>query len=192
MSQATTLLREYQGQELPFPGIYDIDKSHTTVEFVGRHLMITKVRGRFEEFSGTIEIGEDPADSRAEVTIDTSSVSTGDQRRDGHLTGPDFLDVEHHPTMTYKSTGLEPGKGGNWKLIGDLTVRGVTRPVTLDVEFDGATTSPWGDERIAFTASADVDREDWGLTWNQTLEAGGVLVGKKVRIELNVQAIRRQ
>ncbi len=178
------------GFDAPAPGTYAIDPSHSTVEFVGRHLMITKVRGRFNQFSGHIDIGERPEDSSVEVSIDTASLDTGDARRDGHLRGEDFFDVERYPTITFRSTGVEAGPDGA-KVSGDLTVRDVTRPVVLDVDFDGAQTAPWGEERVAFSAVADLDREDWGLTWNQTLESGGVLVGKKVRIELNVQAARR-
>ena len=187
----TTVLRQVNGVELPQPGTYAIDRSHSTVEFVGRHLMITKVRGRFAEFDGQIHIADVPEESSTEVTIQAASISTADEKRDGHLVSADFFDVEQHPTIVFRSTGVEPGKGGAWKLNGELTVRGVARPVTLDLEFDGASPDPWGGERIAFTASTDVDREDWGLTWNQALETGGVLVGKKVRIELNVQAVRQ-
>lgn len=188
---ATGTLRTHEGREIPAAGTYDIDRSHSTVEFVGRHLMITKVRGRFADFAGRLTVGERPETSSVQVTIDTASIDTADERRDGHLRSADFFDTETYPTITFVSTKVEPGRGGRWQLAGDLTVRGVTRPVTLDVEFDGAATTPWGEERIGFTAATEVDREDWGLTWNQTLETGGVLVGRKIRIELNVQAARR-
>lgn len=184
-------VREVQGQELPAAGTYAIDQSHSTVEFVARHLMISKVRGRFADFEGTVRIADDPVESSVEVTIDAASISTGDDTRDGHLRGADFFDVEQYPTPAFHSTGVEQGRGGTWRVRGDLTVRDVTRPVVLEVEFEGASTSPWGDQRIGFTASTEIDREEWGLTWNQALEAGGVLVGRKVRIELAVQAIAR-
>ena len=188
---STTTLRQVNGVEIPAAGAYAIDAAHSTVEFVGRHLMITKVRGRFTEFDGVVNIAEVPEESSTEVTIQAASINTGDEKRDGHLRSADFFDVEQYPTLAFRSTGIESGKGGTWKLHGDLTVRDVTRPVTLDVEFDGASPDPWGGERIAFTAATDVDREDWGLTWNVALETGGVLVGKKVRLELNVQAVRQ-
>ena len=192
MSTATDTLRQVNGLDVPQAGTYAIDRSHSTVEFVGRHLMITKVRGRFADFDGSIEIAEAPEESSTEVVIQAASIDTSDEKRDGHLRSADFFDVEQYPTLTFRSTGVEPGKGGSWKLNGELTVRGVTRPVSLDLDFEGATIDPWGGQRIAFTAVTDVDREDWDLTWNQALEAGGVLVGKKVRIELNVQAVRQQ
>lgn len=188
---ATTLTREYQGVQIPEAGVYVLDKGHTTVEFVGRHLMITKVRGRFTDFDGRIVIGDSPEDSLVEVTIDASSVNSGDAKRDDHLRSPDFLDVERYPKMTFNSTGLRIGGDGGAKVTGDLTVKDVTRPVTLDVEFDGASPDPWGGQRLGFTATAEIDREDWGLTWNVALETGGMLVGKKIRLEFNVQALKQ-
>jgi len=188
---ATTFTREYQGVQVPQPGTYALDKGHTTIEFVGRHLMITKVRGRFTEFDGQLVIGEAPEDSSVEVTIDTASVDTSDEKRDGHLRSADFLDVENYPTIAFRSTSVEMGRDGTAKVTGDLTVKDVTRPVTLDVEFDGAQADPWGGQRLGFSASAEIDREDWGLTWNVALETGGVLVGKKIRLELNVEAVKQ-
>ena len=171
--------------EIPAAGTYAIDRSQSSVEFVGRHLMITKVRGRFTDFDGEIEIAEPPEGSSVVASIATASVHTADDMRDGHLRGPDFLDAEQYPTITFRSTGVEPGARGSWKVHGDLTVRHVSRPVVLDVEFDGTR-----GERIAFRASTEVDREHWGLTWNPALETGGLLVGKRVRIELRVEATR--
>ena len=184
-------VRQHEGYEIPEPGVYDIDASHTTVEFVARHLMIAKVRGRFPVVSGKIHIDPVPERSSVEVTIDAAGVSSGDDRRDEHLRSPDFFDVERFPTITFRSTGVEDADGGWWRVRGDLTIRDVTRPVVLDVEFEGAGQSPWGDVRAGFSASTEVDREDWGLTWNQALETGGVVVGRKVRIELGVEASRR-
>ena len=188
---APTFTRDYQGVQIPEPGIYTLDKGHTTIEFEGRHLMITKVRGRFTDFDGTIVIGEAPEDSSVEVTIDTASVDTSDEKRDGHLRSPDFLDVENYPTITFRSTTVDVGRDGRAKVTGDLTVKDVTRPVTLDVEFDGAQGDPWGGRRLGFSAHTDIDREEWGLTWNVALETGGVLVGKKIRLELNVEAVKQ-
>jgi polyisoprenoid-binding protein YceI len=184
-------LREPEGVTLPEPGTYALDPAHTTVEFVGRHLMITKVRGRFTDFSGQIVIGATPAESSVEVTIKTASIESSDEKRDGHLRSPDFLDADKYPTMTFKSTAVDVGRDGTGKVTGDLTVKDVTRPVTLDVEFEGAQPDPWGGQRLGFSATAEIDREDWGLTWNVALETGGVLVGKKIRLELNVQAVKQ-
>jgi polyisoprenoid-binding protein YceI len=187
--QLLSVLRTYEDREIPTAGDYTIDPTHSSVEFVGRHLMITKVRGRFPEVSGTITIDEVPERSHVEVEIDVATLDTGNAQRDEHLRSPDFFHAEQHPSISFRSTKVEPGKAGAWAMTGDLTVRDVTRPVTLQVEFEGANASPMGDQRVAFSATAEVDREDWGLTWNVALETGGVLVGKKVRIELNVQAV---
>ena len=191
MRNSAVAVREYEGVQVPEAGTYVVDASHSTVEFVARHLMITKVRGRFNEFEGTVVIGQNPLESSVEASIKTASLDTADAKRDEHLRTSDFFGVEQHPTIDFRSTEIEKAKGGQWKLTGDLTVRGVTRPVELDLEFDGSTVDPWGGQRIAFSASADVDREDWGLTWNVALETGGVLVGRKVRLELNIQAVRQ-
>ena len=173
------------------PGVYDLDQAHSTVEFIARHLMITKVRGRFSSFTGTVTVAEAPEESSVEVTIDAASIETSQEQRDAHLRSADFFEADKYPTLTFKSTSLKRD-GEDWKLTGDLTVRDVTRPVVLDLEFDGANTTPWGTQAVAFSASTEIDREDWGLTYNQALETGGVVVGKKVRIELNVEAILRQ
>ena len=187
----TTSTRNYGGTPVPAAGTYDLDQAHTTVEFVARHLMITKVRGRFARFSGEIQVAEVPEESSVQVTIDAASVDTNQEQRDTHLRSADFLDAEQFPALTFASTGVELD-GDAWRVTGDLTVHGVTRPVVLDVEFDGANTTPWGTQAVAFSASTEIDREDFGLTYNQALEAGGVVVGKKVRIELSVEAILRQ
>jgi polyisoprenoid-binding protein YceI len=190
MSDRTVnVLRTRDDRVIPAAGVYEIDAAHTSVEFVGRHLMITKVRGRFSDVRGRITIGEEPESSHVEVEIGVASLSTGNADRDAHLANEDFFDVEHYPTITFASTAVRPLREETWELVGDLTVRGVTRPVTLQVEFDGGGVSPMGDERIGFSAAAEVNREDFGLTWNVTLETGGILVGKTARIELAVQAI---
>jgi len=188
---ATTAVRDYQGVQIPEAGTYAVDPSHATVEFVGRHLMITKVRGRFTDFEGQIVVGDTPEASSVEVTVQTASVTSSDDKRDGHLRSADFLDVEQYPTMTFRSTAVDLDRSGTAKVTGDLTIKDVTRPVTLDVEFDGAQSDPWGGQRIGFSASAEIDREDWGLTWNVALETGGMLVGKKIRLELNVEAVKQ-
>ncbi len=189
MTQTLSILRTHDDREIPVAGVYTIDPMHTTVEFIGRHLMITKVRGRFPEVAGTITIDDEPTKSHVEVELQVASIDTGIPDRDGHLRSADFFNADDYPTITFKSTKVEAGRSGTWDVTGDLTVRDVTRPITLEVDFDGANASPMGDERIAFSAATEVDREDWGLTWNVALETGGVLVGRKVRIELNVQAV---
>jgi polyisoprenoid-binding protein YceI len=189
MTQELSILRTRDDREIPTAGRYAIDPVHTTVEFIARHLMISKVRGRFPEVSGTITIAEAPEQSHVEVEIGVSSLETADDRRDAHLRSADFFDADRYPQITFRSTKVEPGPSGTWLVAGDLTVRDVTRPVSLEVEFDGANASPTGDERVAFSAATEVNREDWGLTWNVNLETGGVLVGKTARLELNVEAI---
>jgi len=161
------------------------------VEFVGRHLGLAKVRGRFNDFTGAITIADAPEDSSVEVEIDVASVESADQRRDEHLRSPDFFHVEQHPKITFRSAKVEPGEDGTWNVTGDLTIRDVSKPVVLRVEFEGAENSPFGDQRVGFSASTEVNREDWGLGWNVVLESGGLLVGKKIKIELNVEAIRQ-
>jgi polyisoprenoid-binding protein YceI len=184
------LLRSHQGREIPAPGSYAIDTSHSSVEFVGRHLGLAKVRGRFTAFTGNVEIAEVPEESSVEVDIDVASVESADARRDEHLRSPDFFHVEEHPSMVFKSTSVTPVDDGTWDVAGDLTIRGVTRPVVLHTEFEGAENTPFGDQRIGFSASTEINREDWDLGWNVVLESGGLLVGKKIKIELNVEAIR--
>ena len=188
-NQTVSVLRTRDDLVIPAAGIYEIDGAHTSVEFVGRHLMITKVRGRFSDVRGRITITEELEHSHVEVDIGVASLSTGNADRDAHLESADFFDVEHYPTITFASTAVRPLRDNTWELVGDLTVRGTTRPVTLQVDFDGGGASPMGDERIGFSAATEVNREDFGLTWNVALETGGLLVGKTARIELAVQAI---
>jgi len=170
----------------PAPGTWVFDTSHSSIEFVARHLMISKVRGGFGTFSGTVTVA-DPIDaSSVEVIIEAASLSSGDENRDAHVRGEEFLDVERFPQMTFKGTG--PRKvGSGWVLPGELTIRDVTRPVELEVDALGVLADPWGNEKAAFSASTEIDREEFGVTWNAALETGGVLVGNKVRIEIDVQ-----
>ena len=191
MASNTSTRPSQQPRTQPAAGVYEIDKSHSMVEFVSRHLMVTKVRGRFSEFSGAITVGETPEESAVEVTIDAASIDSRDEKRDAHLRSPDFLDVENHPTIEFRSTDVEVIDDERLQVSGDLTIRGVTRPVTLDATFDGEFGDPWGNQRVGFTASTEIDREDWGLTWNVALETGGVLVARKARLELTVSAVRK-
>ena len=183
--------RTIEGQELPPAGTYDLDVSHSHVGFTVRHLVVARTRGRFGEFSGSVVIGDDPLDSSVEVEIDLASVDTRDDQRDGHLRSADFFDVEQYPTMSYRSTAVAPGPNGRWTVDGELTIHGVTRPVALDVRFEGGIVDPWGNVRAAFSAGTEIDRAAFGLTYNQVLEGGGVLVGKKVSIEIEAEAVQR-
>jgi polyisoprenoid-binding protein YceI len=171
------------------PGTWNVDVSHSSVGFVARHLMVTKVRGRFTDFAGTITVGENPLQSKVEATVQMLSVSTGDDGRDGHLKTNDFFDIEHFPTMTFVSTGIKPN-GSDYTLTGDLTVKDVTRSVDFDLEFDGVATDPWNNTKAGFTAETEINRKDFGVDWNVALEAGGVLVGDKVKITLDIQATK--
>jgi polyisoprenoid-binding protein YceI len=179
---------QIQTETLPAAGTWTIDPSHSSVEFVVRHLMVAKVRGRFSDFSGTIHVGDTPETSSVEVSISPASISTGDPQRDGHLQSADFFEVEQFPTAGFRSTAVRPVRGG-YAVDGELTVRDVTRPVTLDLEYQGSITDPFGNDKAVFSASTEIDREDFGITWNQALESGGVLVGKKAKIEIEVEAV---
>jgi polyisoprenoid-binding protein YceI len=187
----TITSRSTDSSVAPEPGVYKIDSSHSMVEFVARHLMVTKVRGRFTDFGGEIVVGDSPEDSSVNVTIQAASIDSGEAKRDEHLRNADFLDVENYPTLEFHSTKVRQASPTSLKVEGELTVKDVTRPVTLDAEFDGTFGDPWGGQRIGFTATADIDREDWGITWNAALESGGVLVSKKVKIELTVSAVKQ-
>jgi len=182
-------VRKVDGVELPSAGTWVIDPDHTSIEAVARHMMFTKVRGRLHEFSGAIHVDEDPTKSWAEATIKAASIDTNAADRDDHLRSPDFLDAETFPEITFKSTKLSSRNKGRFEVTGDLTIRGETRPVTLDVDFHGVATDPWGQAKAAFTATGKLQREDWGMTWNQALEAGGVLVSKSLDLEIEAQTI---
>lgn len=174
-------------------GTWTIDPTHSTVEFTAKHMMITKVKGRFGVVEGTVRLpSEDVETAAVEVNIDAASIDTRTDQRDGHLRSGDFLDVENYPTITFRSRRVEGtlAPGGDLKVVGDLTIRGTSHEVTLDVEYEGHGLDPWGGERISFSAETKIDRRDYGLTWNQALETGGVLVGNEIRIELDVQLVK--
>jgi polyisoprenoid-binding protein YceI len=191
MSSLTTRspVRTVDGVEIPAAGTWAIDPSHTHAGFTVRHLMVSKVRGRFAGVSGTVTIAEEPLDSHVEVEIDLASIDTRDNQRDAHLRSPDFFDVENYPTMSYRSTAVRPAGKGRWLVEGELSLHGVTRSVPLEVSFEGAGADPWGGVRAGFSARAEIDREDFGLTWNQVLETGGIAVGKKVAIDIEVESV---
>lgn len=179
------------GVGLATPGTYVLDPTHTRIGFAARHLMVTKVRGSFKEFEGSITVGDDPATSTAQASIQTASIDTGTADRDAHLRSADFLEVEKFPTMTFGNAQVVAQDGARLTVTGDLTIKDTTRPVTLTVEVDGMVRDPWGNQKLAFTARTEIDREDFGLTWNVALESGGVLVSKKVVIEIEGQAARQ-
>lgn len=182
---------EVQATGTPVPGTWVVDKSHTRLGFVAKHLMVTKVRGSFTDFEGSVTIGSTPDESSAEAVIKTASLTTGDDKRDGHLHSPDFLDVEKYPEMRFRSTKIEQKSDDEFQIEGDLTIKDITNPVVMDVTFEGVVGDPWGGERAGFSGVAEIDREAWGMTWNAALETGGVLVSKKVKLELDVQLIRQ-
>jgi polyisoprenoid-binding protein YceI len=172
--------------------VFQIDPSHTAVEFVVRHMVISKVRGRFSGVRGTVTIDDaSNVPLAVDVEIDASTIDTREPQRDAHLSSPDFLDAATYPTIAFKGTTFT-GTPDAFSIVGDLTIHGVTKPVTLKGSVDGRTTDPWGNDRVAFTAEGKIDRKEFGLAWNQALETGGVLVGEEVRIELTVQAVRQK
>jgi polyisoprenoid-binding protein YceI len=189
---ATPGTRVVNGRLAPEAGTWEIDPSHQSFEFVARHLM-AKVRGKFSGVSGVATVAEVPEESTLEIEIDTTTVDTGDATRDGHLRSNDFFGTEDHPTISFRSTAVRPDEGeSHWKVDGELTIRGVTRPVTVDLEFLGGAIDPWGNQRIGFSGVVpEVNREDWGLTWNASLETGGFLLSKSVRLEIEAELVRK-
>ncbi|MEU5722757.1 YceI family protein [Micromonospora sp. NPDC047738] len=213
--------RSWDGITIPAAGTYLLDQAHKRIGFLARHMMVSPVRGEFGAATARIDVTEDPLASSVTATIQTATVNTGNPDRDAHLSSPDFLDVERYPTLEYRSTGIkwhgnndpifywarlrsnrlgrrseashippEPTTG-RFVLTGELTVKGITRPVDLQVEFGGARRDPYGQDIFGFSATAEIDREDYGLVWNVLLDSGGVLVGKNVRIEIAGEAIRQ-
>lgn len=171
------------------PGTWNVDAVHSNVAFTVRHLVVAKTRGRFGTFSGVITIADDPLQSKVEATVETASIDTGDEGRDNHLRTGDFFEAETHPTMTFVSTSITPD-GDDYELAGDLTIKGVSKPVTWELEFNGIVTDPWGNTRAGFSAETEVNRKDWGLDYNAVLEAGGVLIGEKVKLSLEIEAVK--
>src|SRR2546428_2475954 len=189
MAQTAVQGREYQGVSIPPAGAYELDRTHTVVGFVARP-MLSKVRGEFTEFTGTIEVGDSPQDSHVDVEVKTGSITTHTEKRDQHLMSGDFLEIGKYPVLTFKSTAVRATGGTSFELDGDLTIKDVTRPVTLSGEFLGWGPNMEGKPMLAASAKTSIDREDWGMTWNMVVETGGFLVGKKVDIEIEVEAHR--
>jgi polyisoprenoid-binding protein YceI len=172
-------------------GVWELDPAHSSINFSVRHLMVSKVRGRFTSFQATVTVDDDPLKSSVTVTIDAASIDTRDEQRDGHLRSPDFLDVEKWPTLSFVSTSVRQLGGNRLEIVGDLTIRDVTRSVTLEAEHLGVQADPWGNTRMGFEAKTEFNRKEFGLTWNQALEGGGVLVGDKVTVEIDLEAVKK-
>ena len=179
--------REIDGVSVPPVGKYELDASHTEVSFVARH-MLTKVRGRFTEFSGTIEVGDTPETSGVEVEVKTDSVQTNFEQRDNHLKSADFFETDEHPVMTFRSTAIRHAGGSSFELDGDLTIRDITKPITIEGEFLGWGKDPYDNTIFSAEAKTTVEREDWDLTWNVAVETGGFLVSKKIDLVIDVEA----
>lgn len=171
---------------------WQIDLSHSNIYFSARHMMISKVRGQFESFSGTVAFDEEtPTNTAVDIEVAVDSINTKDAQRDGHLKSPDFFDAANHPVVTFKSTRVEQESATEGKLYGDLTIRGITKEVVLDVTYAGIAKSPWGTESAGFSAETNLNRKDWGLNWNQALETGGVLVGDKIKLEIELELVKQ-
>jgi len=173
-------------------GTWVIDPAHTRLGFSVRHAMVTTVRGQFDQFEGSLVLdGEDPAKSAATVTIQTASIATGSDDRDNHLRSPDFFDADTYPTLTFVASDVVAHNDEDFEMTGTLTIHGVSRPVTIKAEYQGLVNDPFGNERIGFAGETQINRKDFGLNWNAALEAGGVLVGEKVKIHLDVAAVKQ-
>jgi polyisoprenoid-binding protein YceI len=172
-------------------GSYTIDPTHSRLGFVARHAMVTKVRGSFNTFDATVDVdGDDLAASKVSVTIDVNSIDTRNEQRDGHLRSNDFLDIATYPEITFVSTGVTPVGDDVIRVTGDLTIKGVAKPVTIDFTYEGSAVDPFGNQRVGFEGSVVINRKDWGITWNAALETGGVLVSDKVTLEFEISAIK--
>ncbi|HLL08177.1 MAG TPA: YceI family protein [Nocardioidaceae bacterium] len=172
-------------------GDYSLDVAHTRIGFSARHAMVTSVRGSFQDFEGTAHLdAADPTKSSAKLTIQVASLTTGQEQRDAHLRSPDFFDVETYPEITFESTDVEQLDGDTYRLVGDLTIKDQTQPVSVDFTFNGSAKDPFGNLRAGFEGRATVNRKDWGLTWNAALETGGFLVADKVKFEFDVSAVK--
>ncbi|MFE0729359.1 YceI family protein [Streptomyces antibioticus] len=172
-------------------GEYTIDPSHSSLGFVARHAMVTNVKGTFLDFSGSLHLdGTDPSRSTASLDVTMDSIDTGSADRDGHLKSADFFKTDEFPTMTFRSTSAEALGGDDYRITGDLSILGVTRPLTIDLEFNGSAKDPFGNERVGFEGKAELLRSEWGLTWNAALETGGVLVSDKIKLNFDISAIK--
>lgn len=190
MTTTLSPTRTVDGQLLPGAGTWDIDPGHTELAFIGRHFMVTKVRGRFTDVAGQVVVAGDMSASSLDVTIGMASVESGNQVRDDHIRSAELFDVESYPTATFRSTSVD-WRGTRGTVHGELTIHGVSRQVPLEVSFEGYVRDPWGGDRAIYSARTKVNREDFGITWNVALEAGGVLVSKEIQIEIELETVRR-
>ncbi|MGW7523141.1 YceI family protein [Streptomyces sp. NPDC054783] len=173
-------------------GDYTLDPAHTTIGFVARHAMVTNVKGAFQDFTGTLHLdGADPARSTATIDVQMASIETGNTDRDGHLKSSDFFKIDEFPVMTFRSTKAEALGGDDYRITGDLSLLGVTKSITIDLEFNGAAKDPFGNERVGFEGKAEILRSEWGLTWNAALETGGMLVSDKIKLHFDLSAIKQ-
>ncbi|WP_330459998.1 YceI family protein [Streptomyces sp. NBC_00820] len=173
-------------------GDYILDPAHTTIGFVARHAMVTNVKGGFTDFTGTLHLdGSDPAKSTATLDVQMDSIDTGNADRDGHLKSADFFKTDEFPVMTFRSTKAEHLGGDDYRITGDLSILGVTKPISIDLEFNGAAKDPFGNERVGFEGKSEILRSEWGLTWNAALETGGVLVSDKIKLNFDISAIKQ-
>ena len=191
MSATEESLRTLDGVQLPAPGTWEIDPVHSQVSFVVRHMVVAKVRGKFAKFSGTIEVAENHQDSKVEATIDAASIDTGEPNRDAHIRSADFLDVENYPVITFTALGPIHKAGTEFTLSGDLTIRGVTKPVTLEAEYQGVVVHPQMGTRMGLSATGEINKDDFGVVYNAALETGGFVLGKTIRLELEVEAVKK-
>ncbi|MFJ8112246.1 YceI family protein [Streptomyces sp. NPDC096132] len=172
-------------------GDYAIDPAHSTIGFVARHAMVTNVKGKFNDFTGSLHLdGGDPSRSTASIDVKMESIDTGSADRDGHLKSSDFFKIDEFPTMTFRSTSAEALGGDDYRITGDLSILGVTKAITIDLEFNGSAKDPFGNERVGFEGKAEILRSEWGLTWNAALETGGVLVSDKIKLNFDISAIK--
>ncbi|MEU9312461.1 YceI family protein [Streptomyces sp. NPDC048256] len=172
-------------------GDYSIDPAHSTLGFIARHAMVTNVKGKFNDFTGSLHLdGTDPSKSSATIDVTMDSIDTGSADRDGHLKTADFFKTDEFPTMTFRTTSAEALGGDDYRITGDLTILGVTKPLSIDLEFNGAAKDPFGNERVGFEGKAEILRSAWGLTWNAALETGGVLVSDKIKLNFDISAIK--
>ncbi|MFF7737718.1 YceI family protein [Streptomyces sp. NPDC007984] len=190
-AQTATATATVNPEPAALTGDYTIDPAHSTIGFVARHAMVTNVKGRFQDFTGTLHLdGTDPSRSTASLDVVMDSIDTGNADRDGHLKSADFFKADEFPAMTFRSTEVEALGGDDYRITGDLTILGTTRPLTIDLEFNGAAKDPFGNERAGFEGKAEILRSEWGLTWNAALETGGVLVSDKIKLNFDISAIR--
>ncbi|MDG4859973.1 YceI family protein [Streptomyces sp. T-3] len=188
---ADTAVRDVNPELAALTGDYTIDPAHTTLGFTARHAMVTNVKGGFLGFEGSLHLdGSDPARSTATIDVKMDTIDTGNGERDGHLKSADFFDVEQFPEMTFRTTKAEALGGDDYRITGDLTIKGITKQIAIDLEFNGSATDPFGGERVGFEGKAEILRSEWGLTYNAVLETGGVLVSDKIKLVLDVSAVR--